>query len=163
MRKLALLLGVLLIFSIVLVGCGGNDDPVDKTDNGDSQVVEYKDGTYFASQDSFDEKTGWKYEVTVNVEDSKIVEVSWTATHKDGGTDKKTRSEDGEYGMVEKSNAQWPWHEQAQKVEEYLVETQDPTDIEYIDNEGRTDAISGASIKVKEFFELAEEALEGAK
>ncbi len=163
MKKLALFLGVLLVISIIAVGCGGNDNPVDKKDNGDTEVVEYKDGKYFAMQDSFDEKTGWKYEVTVNVEDSKIVEVNWSATHKDGGTDKKTRSEDGEYGMVQNGNAQWPWHEQAQKVEEYLVETQDPTDIEYIDDEGRTDAISGASINVKKFFELAEEALKGAK
>ena len=41
--------------------------------------------------------------------------------------------------------------------------TQDPTDIALTDDEGHTDAIAGATIKVGNFFELAQEALKDAK
>ena len=55
-----------------------------------------------------------------------------------------------------------PWFEQAQAAEAHLLDIQDPTAIEYTSDEGHTDAISGATIHVVEFFTLAEEALEGA-
>ncbi|MDK2800646.1 MAG: hypothetical protein PWQ70_2265, partial [Clostridiales bacterium] len=69
----------------------------------------------------------------------------------------------GKYGMKEKGGAQAEWHEQAEKAEAYLLKTQDPTKITYTDDEGHTDLISGATIHVKEFFELANEALANAK
>ncbi len=65
--------------------------------------------------------------------------------------------------MVANGGAQAPWFDQAMKAEAYLLETQDPTSITYTDETGHTDAISGASIHVREFFSLAEEALAGAK
>jgi len=86
----------------------------------------------------------------------KIVSVDWNAINKDGGDDKDTLSRNGGYKMVEYGGAQAEWHEQAEKVEAYLVEKQDPTDIKYKDNDGHTDAISGATIKVKKFFDFCE-------
>jgi hypothetical protein len=64
--------------------------------------------------------------------------------------------------MVEKGGAQAEWHEQAKAAEAYLLEVQDPTAIEYTDDEGHTDAISGVSIHVIEFFDLVEKALADA-
>jgi major membrane immunogen (membrane-anchored lipoprotein) len=64
--------------------------------------------------------------------------------------------------MVSQGDAQAPWYEQAEQVEQYLIETQDPTDVR-INDEGKTDAISGVSVTVQGFFTLAQEALEGAR
>ena len=59
-----------------------------------------------------------------------IVAASWNADHKDGGTDKVTRSIDGEYGM-KAGGASSEWHEQALKDGAYLLETQDPSKMVY--------------------------------
>ena len=55
------------------------------------------------------------------------------------------------------------WHEQVAKAEAHLIKTQDPEKISYIDDEGHTDDIAGVSIHVKEFFDLAKQALAEAK
>jgi major membrane immunogen (membrane-anchored lipoprotein) len=98
--------------------------------------------------------------VTIEVEDGEIVEAEWNGAHKSAGTSKVTQSESGEYGMVEKGDAIAPWYEQAEKTEQYLLETQDPTKIEYSNDAGNTDAISGVTIHVKEYFTLAQKALQ---
>jgi major membrane immunogen (membrane-anchored lipoprotein) len=116
------------------------------------------DGTYKAEDPEFGD-SGWKYIVTLEVEGGKIVDAEWNGVHKDGGDDKITQSINGEYGMVEKGNAASEWHEQSALAEAYLLDTQDPTEIEYTSEEGHTDAIAGASIHVKEFFDLAQKAL----
>ncbi|WP_130807852.1 FMN-binding protein [Senegalia massiliensis] len=173
-KKKFLSLGLaLLVSASLLAGCGSDDTEEEETSTGTEQEQEetkdgeedssgdtsYEDGVYFAQEDSFSEESGWKYVATIKVEDGKIVEAEWNGAHKDGGTDKVTRSESGEYGMVENGGAQAPWAEQAEKAEAYLIEKQDPTAIEYSNDEGATDAISGVSIKVKSFFDLAEKAL----
>ncbi len=123
----------------------------------------WKDGQYHAEEADFNERTGWKYMVDITVVGGRIVAANWNGMNVEGGTDKKTRSMDGEYGMVANGGAMAPWFEQAMAAEAYLLETQDPTAITYSDDEGRTDAFSGATIHVIEFFTLAEEALEGAR
>ncbi|MBS4538887.1 hypothetical protein GOQ27_10450 [Clostridium sp. D2Q-11] len=169
--KKFLSLGLALFVSAgLLVGCGGDEEPTSTdTDTEQEETTDeektstegnYEDGIYFAQEDGFSENSGWKYVVTLKVEDGKITDAEWNGAHKDGGTDKITRSESGEYGMVEFGDAQAEWHEQSVKAEEYLLEKQDPTAIEYSSDEGHTDAISGVSIHVKEFFDLAEKALE---
>lgn len=123
----------------------------------------YKDGTYHAEQAEFDAKSGWKYTADITVLNGKIIAADWNGVHKDGGDDKDTVSESGAYGLVAKGGAQAEWHEQALLAEQYLIEKQDPAAITYTDDEGHTDAISGVSIHVVEFFELAAEALASAK
>src|SRR6056297_1085562 len=118
----------------------------------------YEDGFYFAQEDGFSEKTGWKYIALLEVKDGEIVDAIWDGAHRDAGTSKKTQSKAGEYGMVEHGDAQAYWFEQAEKIEAALLETQDPTAIEY-DDGGYTDEISGVSIHINEFLGLAEEAL----
>lgn len=177
LKKILMLLMVLaLVFSFV-VGCSSDnadenppaddqeqtdgDDPAEEEEpaTGDEIVVaDLEDGTYKAEEDEFSE-TGWKYNVTLMVKDGKITEVNWNGENKEGGDDKKTVSENGEYGMVEKGDAIAEWHEQAKAAEDYLIETQDPSpEIDYND-EGKTDAISGATITVQPLFELSQKAL----
>ena len=148
MKKLIFLLFTLLVLPAALFAGGSQEGAI-------------ADGTYYAEEKKFSENSGWKYTVTLEVKDGKIVDVEWNGVHKDGGTDKVTRSKSGEYGMVEKGGAIAPWFEQAAKAEAYLLKVQDPTDIKYSSDEGHTDAISGVTIHVVEFFSLAEEALSG--
>ncbi len=122
----------------------------------------YQDGVYFAKEANFSETSGWKYFVTIEVKDGKIVDANWNGVHKDAGMDKKTSSSEGIYGMVAKGGAQSEWHEQAALVEAYLIETQDPSAITYQEDNYHSDAIAGATIGVSPFFTLAQEALAGA-
>lgn len=123
---------------------------------------QYKDGYYSAEAANFDEKSGWKETVDVTVMNGRIVAVMWNAVHKDGGTDKVTRSKDGEYGMVAFGDAQAEWHEQALKAEQFLIEKQDVKAFAYA-SDGKTDAVSGVSISVNGFAELVDQALANAK
>jgi major membrane immunogen (membrane-anchored lipoprotein) len=121
-------------------------------------VGDYEDGIYFAQEDGFS-SSGWKYVATVVVEDGKIVDADWNGAHKSAGYAKKKVSKDGDYNMVAFGGAQAEWDVQAERAEAYLLEVQDPTAINYTDDEGHTDDISGVSIHVAEFFDLVEEAL----
>ena len=170
---------VILVFALVallaIAGCGGGSEETaapqeeaeETTEAAEAEApasdfdTDYADGVYFAQEDGFAERSGWKYMATIVVEGGEIVEAEWNGAHIENGTDKITRSESGEYGMVENSPAQWPWYEQAARAEEYLLETQNPTQITYTSDSGHTDAISSVTIHVVEFFDLAEEALRG--
>ncbi|GBF76173.1 hypothetical protein PA598K_04621 [Paenibacillus sp. 598K] len=148
----------------VSIGVEGFSELVNKAlAAGPTEVGPYKDGTYRAEAAEFAESSGWKENVTVTVINGKIAAVSWNGEHKDGGTDKVTRSASGEYGMVANGGAQAEWHEQAHNAEQYLLEVQDPAKIVYRAEDGKTDAIAGVSIHVNSFVELAQEALASAK
>jgi len=161
MKKIISYLLVTILAISLLTACSSNADK--KTDSSSStEPITYKDGVYTAEQDDFDANSGWKSTIEIVVENGKIISVDWNAVHKDGGDDKKTQSKNGTYGMVEKGGAQAEWHEQAEKVEAYLIETQDPAAIKY-DDGGYTDAIAGVTIHVNDFVELATKALENAR
>lgn len=128
---------------------------------GPIQPGPYKDGNYHAEEDKFAEKSGWKETVDVIVSAGNIVRVNFSGVN-EAGEDKKQNSIDGKYGMVANGGAQAEWHEQAAKAEQYLVEKQDPAAVSFND-EGKTDAISGVSISLKSYYDLAAKALEQAK
>jgi major membrane immunogen (membrane-anchored lipoprotein) len=147
-----------LVFAAMPAAAGGQQEG-GQTQVASTDMARLQDGIYFAQEDGFNERTGWKYMATLEVADGTIVSAEWNGANRDGGTDKITRSRSGEYGMVENGGAMAPWWEQAQAAEEYLLETQDPTQIIYTDEEGHTDAIAGATIHVVEFFDLVKKAL----
>ncbi len=122
--------------------------------------VKAKDGVYFKQAAEF-ESSGWKSQVIVEVKGGKIVRAQWNGTSNiAGATDKKSWAASGKYGMA-KAAKQGEWDKQAAAVEAYLVKTQD-VNFSKFDKEGRTDAISGATIHVSEFFAMVKEALETA-
>jgi major membrane immunogen (membrane-anchored lipoprotein) len=147
--RVKLLLAVLVMFALMLSGCGGGEEEA---------TGDYEDGVYFAQAEEFSEESGWKDVVVLEVEDNQITMVEWNAAHRDNGTSKYVRSQNGEYGMVAHGNAMAPWYEQADAAEEWLLENQDIGELE-LDDEGRADAITGASIHVNGFKQLVEEAL----
>ena len=165
MRKLLSVMLILVMMSSLFIGCSNGNDTTttaeattaasetsaaDETEATTGADGAYADGVYFASESAFGE-TGWKYVVTLVVEDGKIVSADWNGGNIAGGKDKKTLSADGEYGM--------DWHTQAQAVEAYLLENQSLEGLNYIDDEGHTDSVAGVSIHVKEFDALVAAAL----
>ncbi|GAB1482311.1 hypothetical protein MASR2M78_11260 [Treponema sp.] len=118
-----------------------------------------KDGKYFAQDAEFG-SSGWKTQVVLDVQGGKITAANWNGVSNIAGAeDKKSYDMAGKYNMVKFGKAKAEWYVQASAVEAYLVKTQDLSFSKYSNTEGNTDAISGASIHVKEFFELAKKAV----
>ncbi|MCG7408117.1 FMN-binding protein [Paenibacillus sp. ACRRX] len=159
-KKLALLCTAVLAFGL-LAGCGGAKEEAKQpetsteTPSAGAEQGQYKDGNYFAKGTPDDK--GWMYMVKLEVKDGKITAVNWDgANTKTAGDTKKQLSESGKYGM-KAGGAQSEWHEQAKKMEDALIEKQDPKAIAV--KEGKTDAVSGVSIHVGDFVTLADQAL----
>lgn len=119
--------------------------------------VKAKDGVYFAQDKDFPQ-TGWKDQVVVTVAGGRITKVIWNGVSNFGVADKKTVAAAGGYGMKKASKVGLEWDQQAAAVEAYLVKTQD---VGYgkIKADGTTDAITGASLHVKGFYDLVNAAL----
>ncbi|NDL66562.1 FMN-binding protein [Anaerotalea alkaliphila] len=167
MKKLIAIMMVLALGAALLVGCGQKEETPAPSGDGATSGTEapangeaaYEDGVYFAATEEFPADNAWKGAVTVVVEGGKIVSADFNGINKNGGPTKKEVSAAGNYPMVERGGAIAEYHEQAALAEAYLVETQDPTQINYTGEDGVTDAISGVTIKVQEYFELAQKAL----
>lgn len=153
----------------LLAGCGGDKEAATETTDPAPAATDtkeaatspadggsYKDGTYFA-EGTMDEKSGWQPYVVLSVESGKITKADWNYVSAKGGPDKKTLDKAGKYGMKAGGGSS-EWYEQAEKAEQYLIEKQDPAAIT-VTAEGKTDAVSGVSIHVKDFTTLSEQAL----
>ncbi len=120
--------------------------------------VKARDGVYFAEDKDFAPQGGWKEQVVVTVAGGKITRVNWNGVSNLGVADKKTVAAAGGYGMKKASKLGLEWNQQAANVEAYLVKTQD-VGFSKMKPDGTTDAISGASMHVKTFFDLVNKAL----
>lgn len=164
--KKTLLLLLLSVMVVTVVACGdASNDTTGETPAANEEATddtaapaegELADGTYFATEDEYAD-SGWKGALTLVVEGGKITDAHWTGLNKYGNKDKRTVSEDGEYGMVA-GGASAEWHEQAEAVEAWLVENQN-TQGPALKEDGRTDEISSATIHVNDFFALVQKTL----
>lgn len=121
-----------------------------------TETVELKDGTYEAKTEAPD-GNGFVDQVTMTVKDGKITEVVWEAVTEDGKK-KSVMSEEGEYVMTEDGPT---WKEQAEALAAALVENQNLKFLN-MDEQGKTDAVSGVSISVGGFVKLAQQCLDEA-
>lgn len=154
--KKNLIIILLLLFALSLVGCSSESKEQNVTEM-EFEKLKLKDGVYFAQDDKFDE--GFKESVEITIENGKIAKVVWDGiSEKDENLSKKQASTSGEYDM-KKVGARWDWHEQAETMEAFVVENGGLSNIILIDDQGHVDAISGVSIKVRIFKELAAKAL----
>ncbi len=117
-----------------------------------------KDGVYFAQDANFAPDSGWKEQVVVTVSGGKIIKVNWNGVSNTGVADKKTVAAAGGYGMIKASKLGLEWNQEAANVEAYLIKTQDVA-FNKIKTDGTTDAISGASLHVANFFVLVNKAI----
>jgi len=116
-----------------------------------------KDGWYYAKASAFD-STGYASTALITVVNGRIVDAVSDAVSKSGGDTKYVRAIKGTYKMGAR---QGEWHLQADRMGKALVKVQDPTKIATKSN-GTTDAISGVTVFVNEFFKIAGEALKSA-
>ena len=123
---------------------------------GITQTLELKDGTYEAKAEAAD-NNGFIDQVTMTVADGKITEVNWEAVGEDGSK-KSVLSENGEYVMTEDGLT---WKEQAEALATALIENQS-LDFLQVNEQGKTDAVSGVSISVGGFISLAEKCMNEA-
>jgi major membrane immunogen (membrane-anchored lipoprotein) len=120
--------------------------------------VKAKDGAYFAQDENFAAPSGWKEQVVVTVAGGKITAVNWNGVSNLGVADKKTVAPAGGYGMKKASKLGLEWDQQAANVEAYLLKTQNPGFSKF-KPDGTTDAISGASLHVANFYALVNKAI----
>jgi major membrane immunogen (membrane-anchored lipoprotein) len=120
--------------------------------------VKARDGVYFAQDNNFAPESGWKDQVVVTVAAGKITRVVWNGVSNLGVADKKTVAAAGGYGMKKASKLGLEWDQEAANVEAYLLKTQNPG-FSTFKPDGTTDAISGASLHVKGFYDLVNKAL----
>lgn len=120
----------------------------------------YKEGTYTGSV--IDTYGGEENEATakVVVDKNGMIESVYLDTAYHGST-KKTLKED--YNMKKyRPDAAGEWYEQVEKLENAVVENQG-TDFLKLNDEGKTDAVSGCTIKIDALVKALNQALEQAK
>lgn len=120
--------------------------------------VKAANGVYFAQDNGFAPQGGWKEQVVVTVAGGKITNVIWNGVSNLGVADRKTVAAAGGYGMKKASKLGLEWDKQAANVEAYLLKSQNPA-FDKFKQDGTTDAISGASLHVKVFYDLLNKAL----
>lgn len=114
------------------------------------------DGDYGAKADGPD-NNGFTDQVTMTVKDGKITAVNWESVGEDGSK-KSVLSENGECVMTEDGLT---WKEQAKALSAALIENQSLSFLN-VNEQGKTDAVSGVSIAVSGFVNLAEQCLNQA-
>jgi major membrane immunogen (membrane-anchored lipoprotein) len=156
MKKVFLLL-VLAVATFTLFGCKSS---------------EYKvDGEFLAYEASVSHNAPQVVMVSVTIEDGEIVgynidtrqgnkvqneDESWTFSWKE-----MTKKELGDdYGMATEEG-QLEWYEQAEALEAHWLEN--GVSIDEVDAEGNTDAVTGVTITVDTYYELALDAIDLAK
>ena len=140
----------LVLCSLVFLGLG-----CEKVSQG-----KYKEGIYEGSV--IDEYNNENNTATAKVEvdkTGKIVKVTLDTTY--NGSTKKTLKDD--YNMKKYNpSAAGEWYEQVEKLENAIVENQG-IDFIKLDNDGKTDAVSGCTIKIDALYKALNMAIEKAK
>lgn len=151
MKKLISIITILFLINIV-TGC---------------EVVtgEYKEGTYFGY--SYDSEYDAYATAVVYVDEtgsikSVFIDTTYINKEKSATTVSTKRIEKDDYKMkVYYQQAVGEWYEQVEKIEKYVIENQ-KLDVE-LNSEGKTDAISGATINISPIKEAVNDALKQAK
>lgn len=112
-----------------------------------------QDGTYEAKAREADEN-GYTGQVSMTVQDGKITEVNWDCVDAQGNK-KSVLSEKGEYVMTEDGLT---WAEQSEALAKAVIENQSLNFLT-MDEQGKTDAVSGVSINISQFVDLAGQCL----
>ena len=151
---------VCVLIALGFAGCGKKDTVSDSSSAGSdtSSAAKYKDGEYIVSAPNYDDQN-FKATVKVIVKDGRVASVDCDALAKDGDT-KKVQSENETYSM-KSGGAKHEWHEQIAYFEKHVVEN--GVDSVSIKGDSKTDTVTGCTIKVKDYVDLINEALDKAK
>lgn len=134
----------------VFTGCSSKKEEA-KTEA--SETLTLKDGTYTKKDETPDE-SGYLCEMTMVVEGGKITSVTYDKLTEDGKSTAQM-AKDGEYVMTEDGLT---WDKQIDALIANFVENQNIDKIT-VNDEGKTDAVSGVSINVQGFIAFAQDCL----
>lgn len=155
MKKLLVVTLILLMVVALVAGCssqnqqqGQQQEQQEQQNQQNEQQGALTDGTYYAEEQEFDDH-GWKGLVTVIVKDGKITNVFYDEINQEG----KLKTFDPEYGPRMKEKSGTTPLEAVAKLEQALVEKQNPEDV---------DTVTGATHTSDRFKKLAAEALKGS-
>lgn len=126
---------------LVISACGGNS-----TKDGSYQAMDTVPGN------------GWTYFLTFDVKDGKMTNFDYNAVDIQSGNAKTKAevSEAGDYKLAEGNAGEW--HEQTAVIEKWLEDNQGLGDVTFND-EGKTDAVAGATIHFDNVETLLADAL----
>ncbi len=113
-------------------------------------------GSYTVEADGFDSSTGFKDTLTLIVDENGMISEVIIDAYKEDGTTKRSAVENGEYDMSV-AGSEKTWTEQADLFAEYVVANQ--SNSVAMDDEGKTDAVSGVTISVRGYVRLLDDAL----
>ena len=130
-----------------------SQETAQENDLDELEGVTLQDGTYEAKAEGPDEN-GFTGQMSMTVKDGKITEVNWDCVDADGNL-KSVLSENGEYVMTEDGPT---WAEQSEALAKAVIENQSLNFLT-MDEQGKTDAVSGVSINVSEFVDLVGQCL----
>ncbi len=157
-RKIALGLCASLI-TLSLVGCSSTP----KEESTETSAPAVEETTAFTGEKTVETPYGEgndKVVTTVTFEEGKPVDVKIDVKLEDGST-KRDAVEAGTYVMANESAT---WTEQIESLQDFIIENDfDLSKVILSDDEGRTDAVSGVTIKVSEYVASVEEALSQVK
>lgn len=125
----------------------------------------YKEGVYTGTSiDTYGGQNNTATAIVTIDKSGKITDVNLDTTYtKDGVlTTKKTLG--SEYGMYgsEYGSSLGEWYQQANALEKYVVDHQGIEDIK-LEDDGKTDTVSGCTIKIDALYSALEAALKQAK
>lgn len=145
MKKLFLVSTLTLSSALVLAGCGGSDETTESA----ASEGGLQDGTYTLVEKNLDEN-GWKTDFSISVEDGKITESNYENINEAGN--KKSEDEAYQERMAEVAGI-GPV-EYFPQLNEQLVETQDPSEVEIV---------TGATHSTESFKEYAQKLVDAAE
>lgn len=119
------------------------------------EEVAFKDGTYTQKGQADDQ--GYADELTMEVKDGKIASIVWDCKGQDG-KGKSELSLAGQYKMTEDGLT---WDAQSKALSEHVVKEQSLEKLS-VNDQGKTDAVTGVSINIQGFTGLVEKAMDEA-
>lgn len=160
LKKVAMGITVVMASSLLLVGCGSNDDSSKDKKDSDTKQTETKktaaktdgtmtDGTYKLEEKNYDDN-GWKAFMSIEVKDGKITKSDYDYKNKDG----KLKSEDADYEKAMKAKEGVGPQEYLKQLNDSLVEKQAA---------GSVEVVSGATHSSDVFINYANQLIQAAQ
>jgi len=150
MKKIMAVLTV-FTFAMLLTGCSVNEEQGN-----------YKEGTYFAAvEDTYGGASNRATAVVYVDKNGKLASVFLDTTYTKDKSVTTKKSLGTDYGMASAMETK-EWDEQVGLLEKAILEKQGLDGIK-LDSDGKTDAVSGCTIKIDALYKAVEAALTKAK
>lgn len=125
----------------------------------------YKEGVYTGTaNDSYGGQDNTATAIVTIDSNGKISDVDLDTTYTKDGVETTKKALGSEYGMLGNpyGSTTGEWYQQVEALEKYVVDNQGIDKIN-LDEDGKTDAVSGCTIKIDALYEALDSALKQAK